>query len=278
MMNARTAFLFSTALLFATTLGQAPASAATHRGPSECAAALDCDAETINLMTMQERLEFLQAMSAGPAAELLPGYEPRWGNIEGIITFFRDRGMGAPGTWVSYVDAGILEGIERGLVIALGRGTATFGNPGAQRWATYLTDLSQGRLGNRSAHDRAWSEAEQASTDHGVHLAEDLHGQAASAVEARFFQFSEFYRLTLRQRPLLLGLFSPPVGPGEQPQISFFDWFTDVTNPTPSYRGADLAFEMAEFDLPNGLFRTLALLYAYADELHDDYLAEVTAP
>lgn len=188
-MNARTVFLFSTALLFATTLGQAPAGAATHRGPAECAAALDCDAETINLMTMQERLEFLQAMSAGPTAELLPGYEPRWGNIEGIITFFRDRGMGAPGTWVSYVDAGILEGIERGLVIALGRGTATFGNPGAQRWATYLTDLSQGHLGNRSAHDRAWSEAEQASTDHGVHLAEDVHGQAASVVEERLFQF-----------------------------------------------------------------------------------------
>src|SRR5206468_2773877 len=115
-----------------------------------------------------QRLAFVDALTTGPAAAVIPGYTGRWGNIEGIISFFGDRSMGAPGTWVSYVDAGILEGIERGVAIASGRGTDTFGNPGSALWASYLTKLAAGQLRARSAHDLAWSLAEQASTDHGV--------------------------------------------------------------------------------------------------------------
>ncbi|WP_232376630.1 hypothetical protein [Amycolatopsis aidingensis] len=266
----------ATALITALCLAGAPAvtSAAEHRGPADCAAALDCTAEEINLMSMSQRLEFVQLMSSGPAAEVVPGYAPRWGNIEGIIDFFRDNGMGAPGTWVSYVDAGIVEGIERGIAIALGRGEDTFGNPGSQLWANYLTRLAGGELRNRSAHDRAWSEAEQASTEHGVALAEEVHGQTATAVEQRFFAFSEFYRWTLRNRPMLLDILSPPVEPGEQEQLTFLDWFTDVTNPTPSRKGAELAYDLAEFDLPGGTTSMLLLFKAYFDELWDDYLAD----
>ncbi|WP_199432784.1 hypothetical protein [Qaidamihabitans albus] len=244
-----------------------PPAGAERHGAAGCAATLDCTAEDINLMTMPERLEFLRALSEGPAAEIIPGYTHRWRNIEGIIGFFRDHGMGAPGSWVSYVDAGIVEGIERGIAIAAGRGGGTFGNPGAALWADYLTGLREGRLAGRSAHDRAWSLAEQASTEHGVALAEQVHGIAATAVERRFFGYSEFYRWTLRNRPFLLDVISPGPGPGEQRQLTFLDWFTDVGNDVPSRRGAELALDMAEFDAVGGTVSMLALFHAYAAAL-----------
>jgi hypothetical protein len=275
-MRATAAALLTTALCL--TLSPAPVLAnEQHRGPAECATTLDCTAGEIDQMSMSERLTFVRAMSSGPAAQLLPDYIPRWRNIEGIIMFFRDRGMGAPGTWVSYVDAGIVEGIERGIALALGRDGGSFGNPGSALWAEYLTGLGEGLLNARSTHDRAWSLAEQASTEHGVALAEQVHGIAPTGVEQRFFAYSEFYRWFLRSRPAALDLVTPPVGPGEQPQLTFYDWFTDVGNSTPSYRGAVLAYDLAEFDVQGGSLSMVALLHAYARELGEDYLADVGA-
>lgn len=253
----------------------APPAGAERRGPAGCAATLDCTAADIDLMTMPERLEFVRAMSAGPAAELLPGEAYRWRNIEGIIDFFRDHDMGTPGTWMSYVDAGILEGVERGIALASGRDGGTFGNPGAVLWADYLLGLRDGTLTGRSAHDRAWSLAEQASTEYGVRLAEDVHGIRPTAVEERFFAYSEFYRWTLRNRPALLDPVSP--GPDER-QVTFVDWFTDVTNAIPARRGAELALDMAEFDVSGGTLSMLALFRSYVFHLAPDYRADVPAP
>lgn len=128
-----------------------PAVAETPRSPADCAASLDCTAEDINLLSMPQRLELVRTMSAGPAESLSAA--DRWRNLEGVLAFFADHRLGAPGSWVSYVDAGIVEGIERGIAIALGRASDGFGNPGSARWARYLTRLSTGELGNRAAHD-----------------------------------------------------------------------------------------------------------------------------
>lgn len=62
----------------------------------------------------------------------------RFRAIEGVIVFFLGENLGAPGSWISYVDAGIVEGIQRGGAIALGYSTETGGNPGSQVWATYF--------------------------------------------------------------------------------------------------------------------------------------------
>lgn len=262
----RAAFVtFLTALLCATLASSAQAGTAT------CADTLNCTAEDINTMSMPGRLNFVRELSAGAAAEVIPGYAPRWGNIEGIIEFFTDRDMGAPGSWVSYVDAGILEGIERGIAIASGRGSETFGNPGAELWASYLTRLAAGRLSGRSAHDLAWSQAEQASTEHGVVLAEQVHGLRPSAAEERFYQFSDFYRWVLRSRPAVLDFLSPPVRGGKQ--LTFLDWFTDVTNDVPTRKGGALAYDAGLFDAPAGAVDLIAVAAAYGDYLRADYLA-----
>ncbi|WP_205669388.1 hypothetical protein [Amycolatopsis suaedae] len=261
------------ALLAVLTVGVLAPPATAADPVQRCVTTLACTAEDIDGLSMAQRLALVRGLSSGPAAELVRGNPNRWRNIEGIITFFRDREMGMPGTWVSYVDAGIVEGIERGIAIALGRGEETFGNPGAPLWAAYLTGLRDGTLPGRAAHDRAWSLAEQASTEHGVRLAEQVHGIAPTGVEQRFFAFSEFYRLTLRSRPALLDVVSSD--PADPRQVTFLDWFTDVTNSVPSYRGAELAFDLAEFNLPAGTVRTVALGHAYLRHLFPAYLADL---
>ncbi|MFD0205331.1 MULTISPECIES: hypothetical protein [Saccharothrix] len=251
-----------------------PASAAA-RSPGECAAALDCTAAEIDRMAMAERLEFLRLVQSGPAAAL--GAADRWRNIEGVLAFFHDRGLGAPGTWTSHVDAAILEGIERGVALALGRSTDGFGNPGSARWADYLTRLHRGELTVRNVHDRAWSEAEQASTEHGVAVAEQVHGLRPTAVERRFFLFSEFYRWALRNRPvvldmlLLYGVLLDPLIVLRR--VPFVDWLTDVRESAPSRKGSEMAYAYAQLDPVNGAFSTVDLLFAYIPELFEEFQA-----
>lgn len=252
-----------------------PATADTRRGAVECAAALDCTADEIDQLTMSERLEFVQLMEAGPAAEL--GASDRWHNIEGVITFFRDNNLGPAGSWVSYVDAGIVEGIQRGIAIATGRNQDTGGNPGSQKWASYLTRLAGGDYADRAEHDKAWSEAEQASTEHGNALAE-AHGQAATDVEARFYEFSEMYRWVLRNRTVSIGLLVT-YGPLIHPDLAgvavpFYDWFTDVREKAPSEKGCAMAYGFADLNPIDGVFGMAGLFLAYVTELFEEYRAQ----
>ncbi len=237
-----------------------------------CTSTLDCTVAEINEMSMADRLEFVRDMQSGPAAAL--GATDRWRNIEGVITFFRDRGLGAPGTWVSYVDAGIVEGVQRGIAIALGWSSDTGGNPGSLRWASYLTRLSTGQLATRAAHDRAWGEAEQASTEYGNALAE-AHGVPATAAEWRFYQFSEMYRWALRNRPFaldLLAVYGPLIHPDlARERVPFYDWFTDVSESAPSYRSCELAYGFAQLHPIAGVFGMAGLFLAYVKELFEDY-------
>ncbi|MFI9011169.1 hypothetical protein ACIGNX_28430 [Actinosynnema sp. NPDC053489] len=248
---------------------------AEARPAGECAVSLDCTAAEIDRMAIGERLEFLRLVQSGPAAGL--GASDRWRNIEGVLLFFRDHGLGAPGTWVSHVDAAILEGIERGVAIALGRSADGFGNPGSARWADYLTRLARGELAVRGTHDRAWSEAEQASTEHGVAVAEQVHGLRPTAVERRFFLFSEFYRWALRNRPAVLdllllygGLLNPVL---VLRRVPFVDWLTDVRESAPSRKGSEMAYAYARLDPVNGAFSTVELLLAYIPELFEEFQA-----
>jgi hypothetical protein len=237
-----------------------------------CTSTLDCTLDEINEMSMPERLEFVRDMQSGPAAAL--GATDRWRNIEGVITFFVDRGLGAPGTWVSYVDAGIVEGIQRGIAIALGWSADTGGNPGSAKWASYLTRLAGGQLTTRAAHDRAWSEAEQASTEYGNATAE-ARGVPATAVEWRFYQFSEMYRWALRNRPFaldLLALYGPLIHPDlARARVPFYDWFTDVSESAPSYKSCELAYGFAQLHPIAGVLGVAGLFLAYVEELFEEY-------
>jgi len=246
----------------------APAVAAPARGPQECAAALDCTAAELDAMPMRQRLEFVRAVQDRVAAEYVPGFR-HWRNIEGIIRFFAENGFGAPGSWVSHVDSGILEGIERGTAIALHGGGSDFGNPGSELWADYLRRMQRGELAERWVHDPAWGNAEQASTEHGLRLAEQ-HGARPSRVDRDIYNFSELYRWMLRNpQPALLALnqaASDGVGIPLAP-VDFLRWFTDVTLSEPTYRGAHVARDVSLPDPVSAPVSALRVLLAYAPEL-----------
>lgn len=71
--------------------------------------------------------------------------------FEGLINLTASAHIGKPGTWASYVIAGILEGIQRGGAIALGTtgNTSDAGNPGSKLWADFLTKSKKKQLGDR---------------------------------------------------------------------------------------------------------------------------------
>jgi hypothetical protein len=232
------------------------------RRPSDRASALDVTSAEFDLMTMDERLEFVRAMRRGPARRL--GAGERWRNIEGVIMFFRDHRMGAPGTWVSHVNAGVLEGIERGLAIALGNTDGDFGNPGSAEWARYIARLSSGELTTKGAHDTAWSKAKEAGTDYGVALAEQVHGLKPTGAERRFLLFAQFYNWALGNRPALdlmvayAGVLDPRLR-GLRPE--FLDWFINVGSAEAARRGCEIAHSIAHVEpSPQALSAVLPLL------------------
>lgn len=86
----------------------------------DCAQHLDCGLDDIDAWSMPDRLRFVRGLQDGPVAAWLGHGFSDWHGIEGIIEFFRDNHRGLPGSWVSWTDAGILNGLERGTALALG--------------------------------------------------------------------------------------------------------------------------------------------------------------
>lgn len=112
-----------------------------------CWASLSCTFQEIESSSMTSRLEYVRYMQSEQFGPLKATNKFR--AIEGVIEFFISKSIGTPGTWVSYVDAGIVEAIQRGGAIALGKSSETGGNPGTQMWAEYLRRLRNGELQSR---------------------------------------------------------------------------------------------------------------------------------
>lgn len=262
-------------------LGQVPVSA--QAGPARtartCAATLDCTAADLDAMPLTERLVFVRSVQDRVDDEYIAGFR-HWRNIEGIIRFFAENGFGMPGSWISHVDAGILEGIERGTAIALGLSADDFGNPGSELWADYLRRMRRGELVERWDHDRAWGNAEQASTEDGVRAAE-AHGAQPSRVDRDIYEFSELYRWMLRNpQQTLLALNEHLVDSTGIPlvPVDFLRWFTDVTTPVPTYRGAHVARDLSTPRPLSAPLSTTQLLLAYSPELLRAYREETRPP
>lgn len=90
---------------------------------------------------MEERLDYVRYMQSEHFGPL--NCDDQFRAIEGVIRFFISKDLGRPGTWVSYVDAGIIEAIQRGGAIALGESTDTGGNPGSSKWATFMRAMRE---------------------------------------------------------------------------------------------------------------------------------------
>ncbi|MCJ1467104.1 hypothetical protein MMC07_005726 [Pseudocyphellaria aurata] len=219
-----------------------------------CWTGLKCSFHQIEEMSLSTRLSYVQYMETR-FAPLNAGNQFR--AIEGVIKFFISKGLGGPGTWVSYVDAGIVEGIQRGGAIALGIGTSKGGNPGSERWADFLTKMKHKELEDRNDHDHEWSVSEQAATDYGKTTAESISmvGRATKQ-QLRWYQFTQLFRAIMRNRKTVIRtirvtfIFSNP-GLAIAAE-AFVNWLTDITDITPTRVGSEIAWDLAALDLPIG--------------------------
>lgn len=112
---------------------------------SECWKTLSCSFTQIEGSTLSDRLAYVQYLET-LFVPLNAGDQFR--PFEGLINLTASANVGKPGTWASYVIAGILEGIQRGGAIALGSGTSDAGNPGSKLWADFLTKTKNKQLGD----------------------------------------------------------------------------------------------------------------------------------
>jgi hypothetical protein len=97
---------------------------------------------------MVDRLNYVRYMQSNFFGRLNAGDQFR--PIEGVITFFVNRNLGWPEIWISYVDAGIVEGIQRGGAITLGMSTDEGGNPGSKPWAKFLPNMRDPKFSSRN--------------------------------------------------------------------------------------------------------------------------------
>src|SRR5262249_2588212 len=112
-----------------------------------CQQTLSCTFDDIQSSTMSERLSYVQYMESHFFGPLNAANQFR--AIEGVITFFISKNLGQPGSWISWVDTGIVEAIQRGGAIALGMSTDTGGNPGTQLWADFFVQMKNGGYASR---------------------------------------------------------------------------------------------------------------------------------
>ncbi|MEV0381647.1 hypothetical protein [Nonomuraea sp. NPDC050643] len=212
---------------------------------------------------MPQRLALVRDLQRGPAQRFERGFA-RWKAVEGIIEAFIAQGMGAPGTWTSYVDAASLEALVRGVALAAGLSADDYGNPGARLWAGYLTDLKAGRLTVKAVHNAAWGAAEQISVDWGAAPANNPATPTLS--ELTVYGASSAYRLALRNEPAL----APALRTlNQRPLAACYDWLTDTTNPRPVRDGSKFLITLTRTpaDLPavtRGLTRLAAFYPACA--------------
>lgn len=100
---------------------------------------------------MAERLTYLQYMQSHFFGPLKSSDQLR--PIEGVITFFLSKNLGAPNSWISYVDTGIVEAIQRGGALALGLSSETGGNPGSVLWRDFFVAQRDGTFKSRQVSD-----------------------------------------------------------------------------------------------------------------------------
>ncbi|EAS31486.3 uncharacterized protein CIMG_06965 [Coccidioides immitis RS] len=217
-----------------------------------CWNTLNCSIGQIESMKIRDRIEFVQFMARSKLRFLESSNQFR--AVEGTMDFFVRKSIANRGTWMSYINAAVVEAIQRGAAIALGESDNTGGNPATLKWADYFDQRKLGRLMNRDAHDRAWAVAEQTAVEYGIRLANSKPDiETPTTRERRWQQFTKIYRMVMQYRRTLLWLikmafnFTSPGLP--MASEAFLDWFTDVTDATSTGFLAEIAWTLCALGL-----------------------------
>ncbi|WP_280382925.1 hypothetical protein [Nocardia wallacei] len=218
------------------------------RTPDLAADALDTTAHDIDRMPMDDRLEFVRALGRHGRELGAADATPR---LEGVVAFFGSAGLAGPGSWLSRVNASILEAVARGIVVTTDPGADDYGNPGARAWADYLRLFTSGRSAvepNTAA--RAWSWARRVSVDAGTRWAADC-GTEPTPVEQRFVTIADVCTLAIAHRPVLdlLVTYAGVLGPSLAGiDRAIVDRLCDPADAETARRGCEIAYAAANLN------------------------------
>lgn len=117
----------------------------------DCRNDLSCSFTQIEAMTMNTRLNYVRTMQSTFFNSLNAGNQ--FAAIEGVIQFFINKNLGKPNSWASFVDAGIIEGIQNGGANTLGLHTNNGDNPGTKPWAQFFQTMRSNSYRSRDVRD-----------------------------------------------------------------------------------------------------------------------------
>jgi RHS repeat-associated protein len=160
----------------------------------------DCSLGEFDAMSIEDREKWMRIFM-----RQIRGAENWFNSIEGIIEGFVEYGLAESGSWLSIVDAAILQGIQDGYTMAAGVSTYYSTHPGASLWSDFFIDLWAGR--SDSELISRWGIAETASTNYGIGVATGRN-VIPNAYERFFLLTGNLYRSAAASSP---GGFGTPV-------------------------------------------------------------------
>ncbi|KAI5302587.1 hypothetical protein KEM56_000545, partial [Ascosphaera pollenicola] len=199
-----------------------------------CWGDMSCSFLDIESMSMPDRLSFLKYIIVHKLT-LLDAADQA-GAEEGMMNFMIGKKLSHTKTYLSCLNAAVLESVQRGAAIALNISRDTGGNPASPKWAKFFIQYQRGQLDDRNYHDLAWAKAEQSAIDYGILLAETLPGiEQPTGRILRFVRASTLYRTIMMYRRTILWLLRISFA-FTNPSVAFsaeelLDWLTDITQP-----------------------------------------------
>lgn len=146
----------------------------------------DGSLDDFDALPIAQRLHWIQQLM-----KQVPNAQNWFNNIVGIIEGFIEYRLAESGSWLSIVDAAILQGIQDGYARSAGLMTAASANPGAPLWRAFFDAL--GRPTKDGERLKLWGAAETAATNYGVAMAA-ARGVSANRFEWLFWQTGNVYR------------------------------------------------------------------------------------
>lgn len=194
----------------------------------------DCTLENFDALPIADRLLWIQLFMQ--QTDTFPWFN----NIAGIIQGFVENGLADSGSWLSVVDAAILQGIQDGFANSIpGVQNGIVGiastNPGKTNWSAFFDeeirpDANENRL------IELWGVAEAASTKYGEAIAADA-GIAPNSFEAAFLITGNAYRWAASHGGL--GRWALSVSPilNVNPIVAYKvgEWFNDPRSTDPFF-------------------------------------------
>ncbi|KAH7085045.1 hypothetical protein BKA63DRAFT_8750 [Paraphoma chrysanthemicola] len=159
---------------------------------------------------MEWRLGYLRGIQSGYLANYNSGTQCK--SVEGNIAFMIEIQLGSPKTWISGVNAGLIEAIQNGVAILIGLRVTDGGNPGAKYWASFFKkQRTGGYASDRNKHDADWTTCEEISSEYGRQRS-TKKGYKPTQKETNVYKTTQVYRYVCRNKETSSNIFSSVLG------------------------------------------------------------------